>query len=56
MTSTNDSSGAMPTEEAKPNWVWLQEKVHSAAVAQLDDWLTNELTQLEETFAEYITP
>ena len=27
MNTTSDSSGTSPTEEAKPNWNWLQEKI-----------------------------
>jgi hypothetical protein len=61
MTFTSDSSGAMPTRENKPDWSWLQEKVEAAhsssgAVAELDQWLEQQLADLEEAFATYVTP
>lgn len=55
MTSINDSSGSMPTEEAKPDWSWLQEKINATEMTRLDDWLENELYELEEHFAEFVT-
>ena len=64
MTSTNDSSGHMPTEETKPNWTWLQDRIaekkgasriEKSAVAELDDWFDGQLAELEETFAEFVT-
>ena len=56
MTGTNDSSGASPIEEIQPNWNWLQEKIPAAQVAQLDDWMEVQLTELEDDFAEFVTP
>jgi hypothetical protein len=56
MTTANDSSGTSPTEEAKPNWSWLQDKIAPAQVAQLDDWFELQLCELEEDFAEFVTP
>lgn len=56
MTTTSDSSGASPTEEAKPNWSWLQEKIAPAQVAVLDDWFDMQLSELEEDFAQFVTP
>ncbi len=64
MTSTNDSSGHMPTEETKPNWTWLQariaekkgaSRIENSAVAELDDWFDGQLAELEETFAQFVT-
>ena len=61
MMSTSGSSGAMPADEAKPNWSWLQEKIdarlaESSAAAQLDNWLARDLELLEQEFAAYVTP
>ncbi len=56
MTTTSDSSGTSPTEEAKPNWSWLQDKIAPAQVARLDDWFDTQLSELEEDFAQFVTP
>lgn len=56
MTGTNDSSGASPTEETRPNWNWLQEQIPAAQVAQLDDWMDVQLMELEDDFAQFVTP
>ncbi len=65
MTSTNESSGAMPTDEAKPNWTWLQAKIDrrndsaqtgKSAVEELDDWFDCQLAELEEAFSQFVTP
>ncbi len=61
MTNTSDSSGARPTDEAKPNWSWLQDRIDatqagSAAAMELDDWLDRELSELEDAFAQFVTP
>lgn len=56
MTTTSDSSGTSPTEEAKPNWSWLQEKIAPVQVAPLDDWFDLQLSELEEDFAQFVTP
>lgn len=56
MTTTSDSSGTSPTEESKPNWSWLQEKIAVAQVAPLDDWLEMQLSELEEDFSQFVTP
>lgn len=65
MTSTNDSSGHMPTEETKPSWTWLQariaeknnaSRIEKSAVAELDDWFDGQLAELEEKFAQFVTP
>ena len=56
MTGTNDSSGASPVEETRPNWKWLQEKIPPAQVAQLDDWMDVQLMELEDDFAQFVTP
>ncbi len=56
MTTTSDSSGTSPTEEAKPNWSWLQDKIAPAQVALLDDWFDVQLSELEEEFAQFVTP
>ena len=65
MTSTNGSSGHMPTEETKPNWTWLQARIDEkngasqldkSAVTELDDWFECQLADLEQAFAQYITP
>jgi hypothetical protein len=59
--SASDSFGAMPTRENKPDWSWLQEKLDAAnsesrVVAELDRWLEQQLAELEEDFATYVTP
>jgi hypothetical protein len=59
--SASDSFGAIPTRENKPDWSWLQEKIDAAnsdtrAVAELDEWLDQQLAELEEAFATYVTP
>ena len=46
----------MPTEEARPNWSWLQEKMDTSAVAELDQWIDSQLKGLEEEFAQFVTP
>ncbi len=56
MATTSDSSGTSPTEEAKPNWSWLQEKIAPSQVAVLDDWFDMQLSELEEDFAQFVTP
>lgn len=56
MTGTNDSFGASPIEETEPNWNWLQEKIPAAQVAQLDDWMDVQLMELEDDFAQFVTP
>ena len=56
MTNYSDSAGAAPADEARPNWSWLQEKVPHASIAKLDLWLDRQLAELEENFAEFVTP
>lgn len=56
MTGTNDSSGASPIEQIEPNWNWLQEKIPAAQVAQLDNWMDVQLMELEDDFAQLVTP
>lgn len=60
MTNTSDSSGSTPTDAARPDWSWLQAKLDAAtagtrAVAELDDWLDDRLSDLESTFASFVT-
>ncbi len=56
MTGTSEPFGAMPTDEARPNWSWLQEKMNTNAVAELDQWMDSQLLDLEEEFAQFVTP
>lgn len=50
----------MPTDEAQPNWSWLQEKLDAAhagspAAMRWESWLERELVELEETFSDLVT-
>lgn len=55
MINPSESAGSTPTEEVKPNWNWLQDRLDATSTAQLDEWLSVELEELEESFAELIT-
>lgn len=53
MTSHNDAAGARPSDETRPNWVWLQDRVGSTQV--LDEWLGVQLAELEKRFDNCVT-
>ncbi len=55
MTSHSEHSGAMPTDEAKPNWSWMQEKLKPETAAQLGAWMELQLAELEDAFSACIT-
>lgn len=60
MINTSDSSGSTPTDAARLDWSWLQAKLDAAttgsqAVAELDVWLEDRLSELELTFASFVT-
>ncbi|MCA9132147.1 MAG: hypothetical protein KDA45_03300 [Planctomycetales bacterium] len=55
MMNYSDSAGAMPADEAKPNWNWLQRRVDPASSEMFDAWVDCQLAELEASFAEYMT-
>ncbi|WP_145072582.1 hypothetical protein [Aureliella helgolandensis] len=55
MTSYSDSAGSKPADEATPNWDWLTERVKSAPLETLENWLDAELEELECQYADFVT-
>ncbi len=55
MTNFSNSAGSRPTDDAKPDWSWLQERVDQTPTEQLADWLQENLVALEDEFAELMT-
>lgn len=59
--STNDATiGESMAEESnaaenQPSWAWLQERILASSTAPFDNWLSGQLTLLEEDYAEMVT-
>jgi len=52
----NEFAGAMPTSESPANWSWLIERLPSAGLENLDNWLTDQLLELEASCEDWVTP
>jgi hypothetical protein len=52
----NDFAGAVPDSESPANWNWLIERVPSVGLELLDDWLADQLLELEASCEDWMTP
>jgi hypothetical protein len=51
----NDPVGTTPVKDPSASWGWLQERVDTASIDSLNEWLENQLLELEETYADLVT-
>lgn len=52
----NEFTGAMPASEMPANWSWLMERLPSVGLEDLDHWISDQLTDLESSCEEWMTP
>jgi hypothetical protein len=52
----NEFAGAMPISESPANWSWLIERVPLRRLKDLDNWLDDQLQELEAGYVEWVTP
>ena len=52
----NDFAGAMPTSESPANWSWLMERLPPSELVNLDNWLADQLLELEANCEDWVTP
>ena len=55
MTNHSEPTGATPTGETPSHWGWLRSRLPCVATVELDTWLSIELEELEERFADLVT-
>ena len=52
----NEFAGAIPDSELPANWNWLIERVPTGGLETLDDWMTDQLLELEASCEDWVTP
>ncbi len=52
----NEFAGAMPASESPANWSWLIERVPTGGLLNLDNWLADQLLELEAICDDWVTP
>ena len=51
----NEFAGTTPVTDGLANWNWLKERLQTAQLDRLDDWLEEELLGLEADYAGWVT-
>jgi hypothetical protein len=52
----NEFAGAIPDSGSPASWKWLIERVPTSGLAILDDWMTDQLLELEASCEDWMTP
>ncbi len=52
----NDFAGAVPVSEPQANWNWMKERVPSSGLEDLNSWLEDQLSVLEASCEDWVTP
>ena len=52
----NEFAGAMPASESPANWNWLIERLPIEGLEDFDDWMVDQLSELEAECASWVTP
>lgn len=51
----NESAGTTPVSDSLANWNWLKDRLASVCLDKLDDWVEDELLELEGQYAGWVT-